>query len=227
MGFGPRSLISSLKRRGISGTGWRVVSMVGEKFGWDAWTYNSGVFKFFHECAVKNAPAVADAVLKEFPGVRRLVDVGCGSGAMAAEFQRRGLEVLGCEYSPRGRAYAEKQGVKTVEFLLKPSGNALPAGSPYDLSFSTEVAEHVPEALADEFVKFMIGSGRDCVFTAAHPGQGGTGHINEQPQEYWIRKFEAMGRRHDRAASERIATVLRERGTDAWLYENMMVFRST
>jgi SAM-dependent methyltransferase len=225
MGIGPASLISSIKRRGVRMTLYRLQSMIGERTGWDSWTYNDGIFKHFHDCAVKNAPAVADAVLAEFPSAKRLDDVGCGSGAMAAEFKRRGLEVLGCEMSPRGRAYAGKQGVKAIEFFLKPDGNTPPESSPFDISFSTEVAEHVPAHLADEFVKFMIASGNDSIFTAAHPGQGGTGHINEQPQSYWIEKFERLGRRHDAAASKRIADALKARGTDAWLYQNMMVFR--
>ncbi len=124
-----------------------------------------------------------------------------GGGVPAARPGGAGVRVFAPGQGVRGEAGREDCGVSA-----QAERQRVAAGSPYDLSFSTEVAEHVPEALADEFVKFMIGSGRDCVFTAAHPGQGGTGHINEQPQEYWIRKFEAMGRRHDRAASERIAT---------------------
>ncbi len=34
---------------------------------------------------------------------------------------------------------------------------------------------------------------RPVAFTAASPGQGGTGHINEQPAGYWTARFAARG----------------------------------
>lgn len=203
---------------------YRRLSILGERLGIDSFTYNRGVFLSFHEAALVNAPKMADAVLKEFPAARSLADVGCGSGGFAAEFIRRGLKVQGCEYSPRGRQWCAKQGVPVVPFDVSKTDQTL-RGAPYDLAVSFEVAEHIPEALADSFVEFFTRCGRELVFTAAAPGQAGTGHINCQSKSYWIEKIEHRGFRHDPAAADRIAVTLRERSASAYLPDNMMIFR--
>src|SRR5262245_3764377 len=95
---------------------WKRLSVLGEKLGVDALTYNPGIFRGFHEAAIRNSPLMAAAVLAEFPAATSLVDVGCGTGAFAAEFQRRGLRVLGFEYSARGRRWAARTGVRALPF---------------------------------------------------------------------------------------------------------------
>lgn len=205
---------------------WRRLSMLGECLGWERLTYNPGVFAQFHAAAMRNAAPLADAVLGVLPGVRSVLDVGCGTGAIAAEFQRRGLRVLGVERSERGRLFARGLGVPCRPFDLSASVEP-PAEAPFDLVLSTEVAEHLPPDLADSFVGYLCScASGSVVLTAAHPGQGGTGHVNEQPQGYWIAKVGSRGFTHDRAASMAIADRLRGSGADGYLAENVMVFRS-
>ena len=61
-----------------------------------------------------------------------------------------------------------------------------------DLAISLENAEHISERRADLLVQRLCGS-RAVLFSAATPGQGGDGHINEQWHQYWHRKFAANG----------------------------------
>lgn len=203
---------------------YRRLSLIGERLGIDGLTYNRGVFLAFHEAALANAPKVADAVLTEFPGIASLADVGCGSGGFAAEFMRRGVRVMGCEYSARGREWCRRQGVPVVAFDVSLPGGRL-EGAPYDLAMSLEVAEHIPEPLADAFADFFSACAPVLVFTAAQPGQQGTGHINCQPKSYWVAKLEKRGMAHDGAAAERVASSLRSSGAAAYLSDNMMIFR--
>lgn len=203
---------------------WRRRSLLGEKLGWDSWTYNAGVFQFFHDMAAKSAPGFADAILGEFPSVKRVLDVGCGSGTMAAELRRRGVDARGVEHSPKGRRWAVKQGVPVGEFLLRPDGYELPQGVPFDMAYSCEVAEHVPTFLSDRFVEFMASCSSQLVLTAAQPGQGGTGHINEQPKSFWIERFQARGFEYDVARSGRLSAALRAPGVLPNLSENVMAF---
>lgn len=55
------------------------------------------------------------------------------------------------------------------------------------------MAEHLPDAAADEFVRTLVNHADLVLFSAAVPGQGGENHINEQDYEYWRRKFRAQG----------------------------------
>jgi hypothetical protein len=61
--------------------------------------------------------------------------------------------------------------------------------SKFDLVQSLEVAEHLPERSADNFISFLCSLGPVVLFSAAIPFQGGTNHINEQWPEYWARLF--------------------------------------
>src|SRR5205814_2387550 len=76
---------------------------------------------------------------------------------------------------------------------------------PFELALCWEVAEHLPPTAGDR----LVGSIRDVhptrlVFTAAIPGQGGHGHINEQPPEYWRSRFDAVGLRWEPHETERL-----------------------
>jgi SAM-dependent methyltransferase len=188
--------------------------------------YNPFLYGLFHDMALVTAPKLAIALRETFPDAKRVVDVGCGTGVLAKELKDKGLTVVGCEYSPRARRYAARQGVEVYPFEIQSHLDQRLHEAPFDLATSTEVAEHLPESLADGFVDFMVAEAPLVVFTAAHPGQGGHGHINEQPQAYWIEKFEARGHAHDALTSGRLRERAIELGIDSWLYDNLMVFRA-
>ncbi|QQS07795.1 MAG: class I SAM-dependent methyltransferase [Phycisphaerales bacterium] len=205
---------------------WMRLSRLGERIGWEWLMYNPGVFEHFHQGATAAAPHLADAVLGEIPGISSLVDVGCGTGAMAAEFKRRGVRVLGLEHNAKGRRWADRAGVPVRPFDLRVEGGLSPADGPFDLAMSTEVAEHLPESLADRFVDYLVScDAAHVLLTAAHPGQGGTGHINEQPQSYWIEKFRSRGWSHDPELSGRVSARLESLPMSKFLATNLMMFQ--
>ena len=200
------------------------VSKVGERLGIDALTYNPVIMELFHSIAIQNAPKVVASMREIFPNARSVIDVGCGSGAYAAEFQRTGIKSIGLEHSPHGVELARKQGVD-----CRPFDVAMPVAEQIrevaDLVYSFEVAEHLPASLADNFVHFMASLGPLVVFAAAQPKQGGIGHINEQPRSYWIEKFERAGCQYSTAESETLRARLRKDETSDWFYKNTCVFR--
>jgi hypothetical protein len=65
--------------------------------------------------------------------------------------------------------------------------------SRFDLAISLEVAEHIDEKYADNFVKTLTNCSDNIVFSAAIPLQGGQNHVNEQWNDYWIEKFSKHG----------------------------------
>ncbi len=196
---------------------------MGEKLGWDWLTYNWGITYSLHRMARRDAPIFVSEVLAALPGMTSVADVGCGSGVYAAEFQSRGLRVVGCEYGARPLRWARRLGVSAVPFDLSKVGSSL-QGRPYDLAMSLEVAEHVPPFLADEFVNFMCATSDRILLTAAPPGQGGYGHVNEQSQSYWIEKFEKRGLALDANTTELLARRLRGREVSHFLHQNLMCF---
>lgn len=119
----------------------------------------------------------------------RVIDVGCGEGHWLLEFAELGAEVIGLDGS-----YVTSSPLGD-RFLPHDLGQPLPehlAGR-FDLAISLEVAEHLPPERAAGFVRDLCQLAPVVAFSAAIPGQGGTGHVNEQWPSYWWDLFEAEG----------------------------------
>jgi 2-polyprenyl-6-hydroxyphenyl methylase/3-demethylubiquinone-9 3-methyltransferase len=78
------------------------------------------------------------------PGTR-VLDVGCGNGALCAEFIRRDCEVVGVDLSTQGIGIARASHPKGRFELLKADSEVLEnlKVEPFDLVVSTEVVEHL------------------------------------------------------------------------------------
>ncbi|MGB7160681.1 MAG: class I SAM-dependent methyltransferase [Tepidisphaeraceae bacterium] len=146
---------------------------------------------------------------------RNVLDVGCGIGRAMDYFVERGVaEVYGLEGSPLARSMARQPHLIQEADLSKP----VDLGRRFDLAYTVEVAEHIHPQSADVFVQNLTRHADRVLMTAARPGQGGMGHLNEQEPQYWYGKFEAAGYRPDEAAREAIRAL-----RDAY-HENVMVF---
>jgi hypothetical protein len=200
------------------------LSKAGERWDIDWLTYNPLVFGYYHEEAVASAPGVMRTFARLFPGAQTYVDVGAGSGAYAAEAERLGRRTVAYEHSRLGRLLARGQGVDARPFDLR-TRDVRKVDWPFDLAYCFEVAEHLETALGDELVRFCAIQAPLVVFTAAPPGQGGTGHKNEQPRSYWIDRFGAHGMRYDEDTSRKLADGFRRESVrSTWLVENVMAF---
>lgn len=121
---------------------------------------------------------------------------------------------------------AAKQGVDCRPFDL----NLTPAADLpkiFDVAYCFEVAEHLPAPLGERLVTFLASLAPVVVFSAAHPGQGGTGHINEQPKHYWIERFQHAGLTYQIAMTEQVAAGFESHKVPGdWLKANVLVFTS-
>lgn len=119
----------------------------------------------------------------------RVIDVGCGEGHWLDAFAALGAEVIGLDGS---YVQTSTLGDRFVPHdLARPLPEHL-AGR-FDLALSLEVAEHLPPNRGPGFVRDLCQLAPVVVFSAAIPGQGGTGHVNEQWPSYWCDLFEAEG----------------------------------
>jgi SAM-dependent methyltransferase len=178
--------------------------------------------RHFHDQGVRDARLVVPVVVSAFPSAKSFLDVGCGTGAFVAEFARQGFRSIGLERSPHGRKLALGQKVDCRDFDLTRSIQA-EMTEHFDVLSCFEVAEHMPADLGDKLVEFLARFCSPIVFSAAQPGQGGTGHINEQPPQYWIERFERFGFFFDSARTEELRSGFAANGAAPWFQRNTTV----
>lgn len=154
--------------------------------------YNQDFYSYIDAGSRRSARAVA-AILKPEMPIASLLDVGAGHGAWAAEWLAAGVgEVLAVDGDYVRR---DQLAVPAKNFQAHDLSTPLDLKRRFDLVQSLEVAEHLPEAKAELFVGNLTRHGDVILFSAAVPHQGGEHHVNEQPPEYWRRKFAARGYR--------------------------------
>lgn len=153
--------------------------------------YTKSFFDINKESSTPSALMVL-GVLKRFYAVDSVVDFGCGSGAWLAGAEQHGATVLkGYDGPWQDKAALASASIDFTQINMEESLPKLERR--YDLAISVEVAEHLSSSRADIFIDTICSASDVVVFSAAIKYQGGTNHINEQPQSYWIKKFENRG----------------------------------
>lgn len=119
-----------------------------------------------------------------------VADVGCGSGTWLAAALADGAQ----------SAFGIEGEWVTPSMLDDARINFAPqdleqrfTGPSVDLAISLEVAEHLTPGRAGSFVADLVALAPAVLFSAAIPGQGGVGHLNEQWQSWWAGHFAAHG----------------------------------
>lgn len=148
-------------------------------------TYNARFYDAIRD-GVRSSAAVVVPVVMWHLGPRSVVDVGCGEGWWAAEFARNGCDVLGIDGAHVDPAPGVPFTAHDLELPLAGFGH-------HDLAVCLEVAEHLSPGRASGFVGDLCQLADVVLFSAAIPGQGGAGHVNEQPASYWVGLFEQRG----------------------------------
>jgi len=152
------------------------------------------------------------------------LDMGCGDGWLVYTARTAGVPTsVGVEVSPDAATVAPMG----TEIITHDLGKPLGLGKIFDLVISWEVAEHLDESCADEFVRNLARhTGRYLVFTAAVVGQGGYHHVNCQPLEYWRDKLHFAGMRYEQPLTDALRETWRNTvGPLVWLPNNVQVFR--
>ncbi len=172
--------------------------------------------------AQEAAPIIAQSLIQELRP-KRVIDVGCGTGALLKTLQDNGCVCRGLEYAQAGLKFCRSRGLDVTEFDI--GHDKLDPKDSYDVAVSIEVAEHLPERRAENYVDLLCGLAPAIVFTAATPGQGGVHHINEQSNGYWISRFEKRGFHLDSALTKKWRSEWERATMDSCFYNNLMVFR--
>lgn len=174
-------------------------------------TYTSDFYDLIRHGAISSAKVVIDE-LGWVPD--SVLDVGCGEGHWAAEFQRLGAaSVLGVD-----GPYVKDRAVvpfRTIDFETE----QLPEVD-VDLAVCLEVIEHLSPAAGDRLLDDLCSAAPVVLFSAATPRQPGDGHINCQWQAHWAQKFAERGYDTSNALALRLWNDDR---VEPWYRQNLML----
>jgi SAM-dependent methyltransferase len=152
--------------------------------------YNDPFFDYVDAGAIRSASVVVPLVYSMLKPAS-VLDVGCGRGGWLRAWKNAGaasIQGVDGDYVDRSRLYIDLGSFRPTD-VSQPFDLA----RRFDLVQCLEVAEHIPAARAEGLIDSITRHGDVVLFAAAVPGQGGTGHINEQPLEYWRGLFNARG----------------------------------
>jgi SAM-dependent methyltransferase len=155
------------------------------------YTYDEDFYNYIGSGAVKSAEIVISTLVDILPvSPTSVLDVGCGAGAWLSVWNRNDTDICGIDgaYVSTSSLLIDKSRFQQVDLR-----EGFKLSKSYDLAQCLEVAEHLPESVADLLVENLCTHSNVVLFSAAPPGQGGENHINEKPYSYWKKKFEDNG----------------------------------
>jgi SAM-dependent methyltransferase len=176
----------------------------------------SSIFNFESEmdmCSLFPQGLLDEAIAVFQP--RSVLDLGCGTGRSLEYFHSKGIDVFGLE----GSELAISKSAHPALIRQVDLNHEVELGRKFDLVWSYEVVEHIHPEYVQALLRTFSNHADQVVLSAARPGQGGQGHFNEQPPEYWIGKFAEHGYTHDEEATRRLRAVPEE------FSANMLAFR--
>jgi len=186
--------------------------------------YDRRFFKNTIALESSSAKAVVNILIKHFHP-KSVIDIGCGPGIYLKEFASKSVKVIGYDGSPAAKKESGVAKKIKIHDLCQP----LPLKKQFDLCLCFEVAEHLPASCAPTLINTLTKASPLIVFTAATPGQGprSIGHINEQPQAYWIKKFRAKNFQLNRKLTAKIRKEMKAKKVVWWITKNLMIFKKS
>lgn len=129
--------------------------------------------------------------MKEVLNPRSVVDVGCGNGAWLSLWREWDVDTV---YGVDG-GYVKPDSLMIPPECFQSADLRKPLAleQRFELAMCLEVAEHLPEDAASTLVDSLVQLSDVVLFSAAVPGQGGDGHLNEQWPSWWAVHFQSRG----------------------------------
>lgn len=120
-----------------------------------------------------------------------VLDVGCGVGTWLKAFKEFGVQDY---FGLDGVKIADADLlVEKAKFRVSDFSKPWTIGRKFDLAICLEVAEHLPPASSQDFIKAICEHSDHVIFSAGCPEQPGQNHINCQWPEFWQQLFNQNG----------------------------------
>lgn len=136
-------------------------------------------------------PAMARACLS-ISRPKSVLDIGCSCGSLLANFPKD-LFKTGLDFGTASDTFMDEDAHYIEHDLTRGWCNT---GKRFDLINCQEVIEHLPQNYEDNVMYTIHWNAKPTatlVFSGAHVGQRGKGHVNCQPASYWTYKFIQLG----------------------------------
>lgn len=180
--------------------------------------------KGFREDRQQSYFLLANIIMEVF-APQSVIDMGCGLGWVLYYLKRHFSlsDLVGIEPNPEVQHLMPEE----VSGLVWPYTltTEIDLGRKFDLAVSLEVVEHFEEKYADVAIDNITRHSDVVMFSAAHPGQNGVGHMNEQDKYYWREKFKLNGFYYDEETTAPIIATLRNYNAKWWYIANTMVLK--
>jgi hypothetical protein len=179
--------------------------------------YNKYFFNNRQNTSLISASIIVPEIISIF-NPKSVIDFGCGMGEWLKVFQDNGVsDICGIDGS-----YIDKDNllINKDSFIEHDLNNFIDTKK-FDLAVCLEVAEHLKSSSSNLIVEMLIKASNNIVFSAAIPGQGGTGHINEQLHSFWADKFIQNG--YNASDTLRLK-FMNDKRVPFWYRQNIFIF---
>lgn len=166
---------------------------------------------------------LAQGLLRLLPymGVKTIADLGCGPGWYVALFRKYGYEADGYDGNPNVEKMSAPLFANGFYCQCANLTDELEADEPFDMVFSLEVGEHIPNKWEDTYLDNLArNSAKYIIMSWAIDGQKGDGHVSCHPNHYIIGKMFERGF----FFSTPVSRYLRSCASLFWLKHTIMVF---
>lgn len=186
--------------------------------------YNQDFYSNRHFSTKYAAETILSKVIDVYPSITSAVDIGCGVGTWLSVLKQQGVsDIQGVDGPWVENVHLEIPTECFRSYDFQCSEIDFSFNRRYDLAICLEVAEHVDISKSKIFVQNLIKLSDVILFSAAIPGQGGLGHVNEQWPSFWVSLFEEHG--------YSVRDILRQKiwnddKIPLWYRQNIMIFVS-
>ena len=156
---------------------------------------------------------LCNAIVKEYRGLNSVVDIGCGNGDYV-KIIMESIYCIGYDGNPM-TPYITDELCDVLDFS-KPQDIGK-----FDLVLSLEVGEHIPKKYESIYIDNLVRAAKkDICISWAIKGQGGSGHVNCQDNDYVISVMDNLGFNYLPKRSNN----LREAATISWFKNTILCF---